>query len=194
MLIKLPIIEDNRIILGLFKLYKIDNIIYLSLLQNNKSKPIKINIDISEDSELLKLSVTNSDNNLSDNKEEIKDKETINLIKIICCNDVNGLNYLNLYTPLKFYIIDNKLVWNLHFIQTSFLCNYKNKNIDFLYLLDKYLINNFNLEILKIDNLKKNESIIWKYINNEFIDINNNKKFDELEEFNKNFLDNINLL
>ena len=251
MIIKLPIIEDNKIIYELFKLYRQDNIIYLML--NNKIKyninNIKINYNINdkilinesdklanktiEDNKTTENKTTENNNDELNNKitenkttenkttennnDELNNKITENnndelnnnndelnnksdelnnnndinknkyinsnhLLKIILCNDY-GINYLNLFTPLKLYIIDDKYVWNIHFIQTSFLSKYENANIDFINILNNYLIKNFNVEILKINNLKSCEKSIWKIINNEYNLLVNNQDKNNLDQF-----------
>jgi hypothetical protein len=210
MIIKLPIIEDNKIIYELFRLYREDNLIYLisNFKLKNNINNIKLVKNINDNiiSESEKINITNTSSNIESNNIESNNDfnyelennklnttiSGINLLKIIACND-NGINYFNLFVPLKFYIINDKYVWNIHFIQTSFLSKFKNINIDFINILNNYLIKYFNLEILSINNLKLNEKIIWKIINNEYNLITKND-LNNLEDFNIHFWNNLNVL
>ena len=87
MLIKLPIVDDNKIILQLFRLQNINDIFILSLVETCDEY------------------IDNTDN---------KNKITNNFIKVLCSNKINGITYLNIYFPLSFHIINNKL-WSIYF-------------------------------------------------------------------------------
>jgi hypothetical protein len=214
MIIKLPIIEDNKIIYELFKLYRNDNIIYLML--NNKIKyninNIKINFNINDkilisDSEKVdKIESSNIETIESSNIEiivnnnietivnnSIENKNYNHLLKIILCNEY-GINYINLFSPLKLYVIDDKYVWNIHFIQTSFLSKYQNINIDFINILNNYLIKYFNVEILKKNHLKLYEKSIWKIVNIEYNLLVKNYNNNNLEQFIIILWNNLNIL
>jgi hypothetical protein len=107
MIIKLPIIDDNKIILNLFKLEKKKDYLLLSLIENkNEFKNNTINdsfnlLDLHTDStsSTQTSTQTNIQTNINDN---------ISLIKICGCNKTYGMNFLNIYVPLKLSIIDNK--------------------------------------------------------------------------------------
>jgi len=71
MIIKLPIIVNNKVINTLFKLTKYDNYLLLSILEKNI---------IEYNSEVL------IENNLENS-----------LIKILMCNNINGISYINIY-------------------------------------------------------------------------------------------------
>jgi len=175
MIIKLPIINNNKVIYTLFKLEKINNYFLLSILENN---------NISNDNFFhcnLLTSETSKTNELT-----AKINIDISLIKILTCNNINGISYLNLYLPLKLFIIDSN-IFCIYFFMINLTSNFKNK-LDFFFNLNDFLIKKFNLKIIEFNNLLKYENEIFEIINYQYKDFINNKKF------NKEFWEMINLL
>jgi len=147
MLIKLPIILNNKINYTLFRLIKLDKCFTLSLMEKIDSG---------------------------------------NIIKILCSNKINGIDYLNIYLPLKIYQIENYLI-NIYFFYIN-LTNDENNKINFFFELNTILMNNYNLKFIEFQHFKKYESKIYEFINNQYLTLINNKWF------NDNFLEIINLL
>ena len=58
-------------------------------------------------------------------------------MKVPLCNNYEGISYLDLFFPLEFTIIDNKLFFN-NFMQKIFLSQ-NNLHIDFFYQLENML-------------------------------------------------------
>lgn len=177
MIIKLPIINNNKVVYTLFKLEKIDNYLLLSILENS---------NIANDNFFncsLLSSETNKTVELSD---KIKSNNEVSFMKILSCNNINGISYLNIYFPLKLFIIDSN-VFCIYFFIINLTSNFKNK-LDFFFNLNEILVKKFNLQIINFDNLLKYESNIFEIINNEYKDFIVNKKF------NKEFWEMINLL
>lgn len=127
MYLKLPIFDNNKIILQLFRLNYQDNIYILSKIDSK------------------------------------------NFIKVVCSNKIDGISYLNLFLPLKFYIIDNNL-WSIYFFNYGIISDCFENNIDFFYNLE-IQIKNKDLVLLKQDNYKKYETDIWKLINENLNDV-----------------------
>ena len=95
MIIKLPIIEDNKIIYELFRLYRDNNIIYLiaNIKIKNNINNIKINKNITE-----KIIISESENSSYTNIIDIKNNNKIDDNKIddnkIDDNKINKNNYM----------------------------------------------------------------------------------------------------
>jgi hypothetical protein len=160
MIIKLPIIVNNKVINTTFKLIKYDNYLLLSILEKNI---------IEYNSEII------IENNLENS-----------LIKILLCNNINGISYLNIYFPLKLFIIDSYVI-SIYFFIVALSSNLEN-NLDFFYNLNNIIKNKFNLELIKYNNIKVYQEKILEIINNEYINLTSNNKF------NKEFWEMINLL
>lgn len=151
MLLKLPIILDNKVVFTLFKLIKYDTYYLLSLFNN---------IDI-------------NDNNCIPKSEG-------NIIKIIISNNISGYEFYNIYVPLKLFIVDDKLV-SIYFFITYFSFFYiddLNVNYDFFIYLNN-ILKTKNLQLLKQENYIKYQNNIFEIINSEFILLNNNKKYNK---------------
>jgi hypothetical protein len=159
MILKLPIIINNKIVNSLFKLNRYKDYFILSLFENY--------IDDELDS-------------------TVKNTLDISLIKILTCNNVNGLSYLNLYFPLKLFIIDDCLI-TIYFFIINLTSNFKS-NLDFFYQLNEIIINKYKLSIINFDKYDKYQDKIFKIVNEQYLFLINNKKF------NKEFWEMINLL
>ena len=170
MIIKLPIIINNKVVNSLFKLKKYDNYFILSLLENIYNNNL-LNYDL-----------------LSSEKINMVDKNPtgISLIKILTCNNINGITYINLYFPLKLYIID-KSVLLIYFFIINLTSNFKNK-LDFFYNLNNVLISKYNLSFINFNNYDEYQNDIFSIINEQYLFLINTKKF------NKEFWEMINLL
>lgn len=177
MIIKLPIINNNKIVYNLFKLEKFNNYLLLSILENS---------NISNDN-FFHCNLLSSETNKT---LEITDKKNPNInvsfIKILTCNNITGISYLNLYLPLKLTIVDLN-IFCIYFFMINLTSNFKNK-LDFFFNLNEVLIKKFNLRIIEFNNLIKYENEIFEIINNQYKDFINNIKF------NKEFWEMINLL
>ena len=189
MIIKLPIIEDNKIILNLFKLEKKKDYLLLSLIDNkNEFKNNTLNdnvnlLDSTNESISSTQTSTPTCTELSSN---------ISLIKICGCNKTYGMNFINIYMPLKLNIIDNKYLWFYHFFNISLISDLEN-TIDFFSVLNKIIISKYNLKLIANNNLNNLYSKIWKSSSSEYQLLVNNKNFNNLDQFNKNLWDIINL-
>lgn len=159
MILKLPIIINNKIVNSLFKLNRYTDYFILSLFESY--------IDDELDS-------------------TVKNTLDISLIKILTCNNVNGLSYLNLYFPLKLFIIDDCLI-TMYFFIINLTSNFKS-NLDFFYQLNEVIINKYKLSIINFDKYNKYQDKIFKIVNEQYLFLINNKKF------NKEFWEMINLL
>ena len=169
MIIKLPIIINNKVVNSLFKLKKYDNYLILSLLENTNNNLLNYDLLSSE-----KISMVD------------KNPTEISLIKILTCNNINGITYINLYFPLKLYIID-KSILSIYFFIINLTSNFKNK-LDFFYNLNNILIHKYDLSFINCNDYDKYQNNIFSIINEQYLFLINNKKF------NKEFWEMINLL
>ncbi len=191
MIIKLPIIEDNKIILNLFKLEKKKEYLLLSLIDNKnefKNNIINDNVNLfdlpSESISSTQISTqTSAHNEINDN---------ISLIKICGCNKTYGMNFMNIYFPLKLSIIDNKYLWFYYFFNVSLISDLEN-NIDFFSVLNKIIISKYNFKLMTINNINTIFSKIWKIASTEYQLLSTEKNFNNLDQFNKNLWDIVNL-
>jgi hypothetical protein len=165
MLLKLPIVIDNKVIFTLFKLIKYETYYLLSLFYNINND--NINCDVISD----KNCITKSDSNI---------------IKIILSNNITGYEFYNIYVPLKLFIINNEL-FSVYFFITYFCHPYLNTNFDFFSYLN-IILKNQNLQLIKEENYIKYQTSIFKIINSEYLLLNNNNKY------NKEFWEIINLI
>ena len=104
-----------------------------------------------------------------------KNYETkIQRIKVPLCNNFEGITYLDLFFPLNFHFINDKVIFN-NFFQKIFLSQ-NNLAIDFFISLEKYIESEYKYNFLRIDDLVKFEKFIWEYWNNynDEITITNN--------------------
>ena len=187
MIIKLPIIDDNKIILNLFKLEKKKDYLLLSLIENkNEFKNNTINDSFS----LLDLHTDSTSSTQTNIQTDINDN--ISLIKICGCNKTYGMNFMNIYVPLKLSIIDNKYLWFYHFFNVSLISDLEN-TIDFFSVLNKIIVSKFNFKLMTINNINTLYSKIWKTASLEHHLLINNKNFNNLDQFNKNLWDIVNL-
>jgi hypothetical protein len=191
MIIKLPIIEDNKIILNLFKLEKKKDYLLLSLVDNKnefKNNIINDNINLL-DAPSESISSTQTSTQTS---AQIEINDNISLIKICGCNKTYGMNFLNIYVPLKLSIIDNKYLWFYYFFNVSLISDLEN-TIDFFSVLNKLIISKYNFRLMTINNLNTLYPKIWKTTSNEYQLLLNEKNFNNLDQFNKNLWDIVNL-
>jgi hypothetical protein len=177
MLIKLPIILDNKIVFTLFKLIKYDTYYLLSLFENINN--YNINCDVMSDKNKPESDIINI------NKSEINKSEG-NIIKIIISNNITGYEYYNIYTPLKLITINNELI-TFYFFMTSFSLSINN-NFDFFNCLNIILKDKLQMQLIEKTNYIKYQNNIFDIINSEYLILNNNKKY------NKEFWEIINLL
>jgi hypothetical protein len=166
MLLKLPIIIDNKVVFTLFKLIKHDTFYLLSLLKNIDNDNINCNV-------------------LSDKICTTQLESTI--IKIMLSNNIAGYNFYNIFVPLKLFIINNELISVYFFITYFCSLNNLNANFDFFLCLNNIIKCN-NLQLVKEENYIKYQNNIFETINIEYLRLNNNKKY------NKEFWEIINLL
>ena len=150
MLLKLPIIIENKIIFTLFKLTNYKTYYLLSLFQNNS--------DVNNVMLFDKIS-----NDI--------------IIKILLLNNVNGYEIFNLYLPLKLFIIDNQLI-SLYFYMINF-CLIIDNTYDFFNSLNFILKNKINLELIKKINYNKYQDEIFTFINNQYLQLISNKKYNK---------------
>ena len=131
--------------------------------------PICIDDKIIFSTFILKKSDTNIFLDIFNRKYEILNQK----IKVPLCNNYTGISYLDLYFPLEFKIINNKLYFN-NFFQKIILSQ-NNLPIDFFMVLEKYLD---NVSYITIDDIYNYENDIWKYWNNcnDVILLNNYKE------------------
>jgi len=197
MIIKLPIINNNKVVYTLFKLEKIDNYLLLSILENSNisndnffncdllSSELNKTIEIPGESEerVYSPDLRNANRHRLD---KLKSPDEISFIKILTCNNINGISYLNIFFPLKLFIIDSN-IFCIYFFMINLTSNFRNK-LDFFYNLNEILIKKFNFRIIEFNNLLKYENNIFEIINNEYKDFIVNKKF------NKEFWEMINIL
>jgi hypothetical protein len=180
MIIKLPIIIDNKIYYSLFRLVKNNSIIKLSLMENHNTIENDIEYNILSQDKNLKNNI--SDYILETNKKKTKD----NLIKILLCNNISGYELLNIYLPIEFEIIEDYIISEYFFI-INIYSNLKYK-LDFFNNLNDIINNKFNLSLLPISHYCILNKKIINYINNQYLIISTNKKF------NKEFWTLINLI
>jgi hypothetical protein len=143
MILKLPIIHDNKIILTNFRLVKVNSHFML----------YKYNLDIITENEL---------------------------VKIILCNNINGYDIINIYFPLKLFIIDNLLI-NVYFFFINILSNNINQ-LDFFYNLNEIMSNKYNLKLINIEHYINYQEHIVKFINSEYLELNKNKDIKNIWE------------
>jgi hypothetical protein len=165
MLLKLPIIIDNKVVFTLFKIIKYDAYYVLSLFENINNND-NINCDVLSDK-----------NNIN--------KSEGNIIKIILSNNITGYEFYNIYVPLKLFIINNHLL-SFYFFMTNFRSTINN-NFDFFTCFNNILKNKLNIQLIEKTNYIKYQNKILDIINSEYLILNNNKKY------NKEFWEIINL-
>jgi len=127
MIIKLPIIEENKIIFPCFKLEEKQDHFILTLLDNSN--------------------------------------ET-SFIKIICFNNINGIQHFNLFLPLKILFFNNILV-TCYFFNIMTISNFSS-NDDFFSKLNMHIENKYNYTFVNFNNIKDNVTQIWKFISTEY--------------------------
>jgi len=176
MIIKLPIINNNKVVYTLFRLEKQNNYFLLSILEDS---------NITNDNFFNCNLITSETGSISGGYTCV-DSIDISLIKTLSCNNINGISYLNLYFPMKLFIIDNQ-IFSIYFFMIVLTSNFKNK-LDFFYNLNEILKNKFNFNIINFENLVKYENEIFEIIDDEYKHFINNKKY------NKEFWEMINLL
>lgn len=213
MLIKLPIIANNKIVYIIFKLVKYDNYLILSVLNNKNYNndnlvgtqllPKLISDDKTTNNLISSLTVSQSVSHSENNTTLLSQDNTIkndtiglseekNLLKVVCVSNINGIDNINLYFPLKLHIINN-LVFTNNFLNINLVSTMIN-NIDFFYNLNNILISKYELSFLKMNHYKKYELDIIKIINNEYKILVNEKNEKNFNNYVKNFWDITNLL
>ena len=180
MLIKLPIFDDGKIIYTTFKLDKHKDYFILSLIENRNSFK---NFKKVEDSinEYTNCDPTNTDYNKTDTDYN---KLDISLIRIMTCNNIKGICYLNIYFPLKIICI-NDLLWTNYFFNITVISDFSLK-FDFFYELNLIINHKYNYNFIKFDDLQKISNEIWKTSNSEYHGYSSNKNSNNVENYLKN--------
>ncbi len=153
MIIKLPIIEDNKIVVMTFKLDKFSDHFILSLYENM--------IDIK-------------------------------FIKIICFNNINGIQYFNLFLPLKIFFINDILI-TYYFFNIMTISNFSSKD-DFFSELNNAIKNKYNYTFINYSNINNYNSQIWKIIITEYNTISIQNNFTDFDVYLKHLWEFLNLL
>jgi len=112
------------------------------------------------------------------------------LVKIILCNNINGYDIINIYFPLKLFIIDN-FIWSYYFCHISLISNLSNNNIDFFCILNKKINETYKMSFLLFDQVKYNINKIIKISFNEYLSFSFNEN--NLDQYNKYFWEFTNL-
>jgi hypothetical protein len=178
MLIKLPIFDDGKIMYTTFKLDKHKDYFILSLIENkNYLKNFK---KVNEDNDIDTINdYTKSDSNTIDST-----KSDITCIKIMTCNNIKGLFYLNIYFPLKIICI-NDLLWTNYFFNITVISDFTTK-FDFFYELNSIINQSYNYNFIKFDDLQNISYDIWKISNNEYQSYLSNKNSNNINQYLKN--------
>jgi hypothetical protein len=164
MLIKLPTIIDTKIVYILFRLDKYND--YFILTINDKN-------------DYQKKIINDKNNN-------------INIIKVLCYNNINGIYYINLYVPFKIIYINNYL-WTNYFFNLAIVSNFSSK-FDFFYELELAIKKKYNYSFIKYDDLKNISEDIWKISNLEYQIYVSNKNISEIYVYLKNLWEYNNLV
>ena len=122
---------------------------------------IKLPVCIDEKIIYINFLVKKIDNKLIINVFNRNYNETIDKIKVPLCNNFQGITYLDLFFPLEFTIINNKLYFP-NFMQKIYFSQ-NNLPIDFFHQLENQ-IKNLNVTFLNKQDIKKMEQQIWKYL------------------------------
>ena len=173
MLIKLPIFDDGKIIYTTFKLDKHKDYFILSLIENRNcfKNFTKVEDNINE--------YPNSDPTDID-----YNKLDISFIRIMTCNNIKGICYLNIYLPLKIICI-NDLLWTNYFFNITVITDFTLK-FDFFYELNLIINQKYDCNFIKFDDLQKISYDIWKISNNEYQIYSSNKNSNNIENYIKN--------
>ena len=132
-----------------------------------------------------KFSIIKKDNKIIINSLNIKE----DIIKVPVYNKYNGIDYISICFPLEYFIIDN-YIFNPYLILSSY--NLKiNNDLDFFINLNQAINNEYQLIILKFDDLLNNPKINFIKIMNDNYNFNN---LNESETLIKNLWFNINLI
>jgi hypothetical protein len=132
-----------------------------------------------------KFSIIKKDNKIIINSLNIKE----DIIKVPIYNKYNGIDYISICFPLEYFIIDN-YIFNPYLILSSY--NLKiNNDLDFFINLNQAIYNEYQLNILKFDDLLNNPKINFIKIMNDNYNFNN---LNESETLIKNLWFNINLI
>lgn len=94
-------------------------------------------------------------------------------IKIPCCNNFEGISYLDLFFPLELNIIENKIYFQ-YFMQKIFLSQ-SDLPIDFFIQLEKSIKKIHGHSFLSLSDLKTSEIPLWEHLeknNDEILTIN----------------------
>ena len=83
-------------------------------------------------------------------------------IKVPCCNNFEGISYLDLFFPLELNIIGNKIYFQ-HFMQKIFLSQ-SDLPIDFFIQFENFIKKINDHSFLNLSDLKIYKTEIWKYL------------------------------
>ena len=130
---------------------------------------------------------------ISNNKIIISSINTNSIIKIPIYNKYNGINYVPVVFPIEMLIINNK-VFNPYIILSSYNFDFDN-DIDFFNQINKILKLNFNIDMIKFNELFDNNILLPTIMNEHYPNIfNENLQIDDINSFIKNIWNNINII
>jgi len=132
-----------------------------------------------------KFSIIRKDNKVIIRSLNIKE----DIIKVPIYNKYNGIDYISVCFPLEYIIIDN-YIFNPYLILSSYTLKINN-DLDFFTNLNQTIFNEYQLNILKFDDLLNNSKINFIKIINDNYNFNN---LNECETLIKNLWFNINLI
>ena len=115
------------------------------------------------------------------------------IIKIPIYNKYNGIDYFPICFPLKMIII-NDIVFNPYIILSTYNFNIDN-NIDFFYNINKILNVNFNLKLMKFNEI--NIHNLFNLINTNYINaynLDNLQNISDINKFTNNLWFDINII
>jgi hypothetical protein len=100
-------------------------------------------------------------------------EKKITKIKVPCCNNFEGISYLDLFFPFELSIVGNKIFF-INFMQKIFLSQ-SDLPIDFFIQLENSIKKTFGHSFLNLSDLKTLQIQIWKYLetfNDEILTVN----------------------
>ena len=137
----------------------------------------KIHICIDDKLILNKFSINIHENQIIINSLDNKN----GIIKIAIYNKYNGIDYFPICFPLKMIII-NDSVFNPYIILSTYNFNIDN-NIDFFYNINKILNVNFNLKLMKFNEIDIHN--LFNLINTNYINTYNLDNLQNISDINK---------
>jgi hypothetical protein len=132
-----------------------------------------------------KFSIIKKDNKVIIRSLNIKE----DIIKVPIYNKYNGIDYISICFPLEYIIIDN-YIFNPYLILSSYSLKINN-DLDFFINLNQTIYNEYQLNLLKFDDVINNPNINFIKIINDNYNFNN---LNESKTLIKNLWFNINLI